>query len=433
MMLKTVLKHEVFPALGCTEPIAVAYAASVVGKELGDDFEEMTIEVDSGVYKNGMAVIVPNTDGERGNLIAGVLGALIRRPDLKMEILKAVDLEQIPRARSLIESGKARLFCNRSFSGMHIDVRVRRDSITARAVIRHRHTNLVLLEKNGRSVFKQPDETTKQGQSDYQSELRRMRIVDLIQMAKNADESDRRYLREGIEMNVKVAEAGKDLKKVGYYISDLMQKGFIIDDILSYSKIMTGSATDARMAGLSYPVMSSGGSGNQGIVAILAPYFVGRWFDIPEDKIIESIALSHLLNSYVKSFTGSLSPICGCAIAAGVGASAAIVYQQSGAHMDRITLAINNIVSDLGGMLCDGAKGGCALKVVSATDSAIRSAYMALNDHGITAVEGFIGKTAEETIHNLSRISEIGMAKADDVMLDIMTEKTSSVSETDTS
>ncbi len=433
MMLKTVLKHEVFPALGCTEPIAVAYAASVAGKELGDDFEEMAIEVDSGIYKNGMAVNVPNTGGERGNLIAGVLGALIRRPDLKMEILKAVDLEQIPRAKSLIESGKARLVCNRGISGMRIDVKVRRDSRTARAVIRHRHTNLVLLEKNGHSVFEKADETTKQGQSDYQSELRRMRIVDLIQMAKNADESDRRYLREGIEMNVKVAEAGKDLKKVGYYLSDLKQKGFILDDILSYSKIMTGYATDARMAGLSYPVMSSGGSGNQGIVAILAPYHVGRWFDIPEDRIIESIALSHLLNSYVKSFTGSLSPICGCAIAAGVGASAAIVYQQSGVHMDRITLAINNIISDLGGMLCDGAKGGCALKVVSATDSAIRSAYMALNDHGITAVEGFIGKTAEETIHNMSRISEIGMAKADDVMLDIMTEKTSSVSEPDTS
>jgi len=230
-----------------------------------------------------------------------------------------------------------------------------------------------------------------------------------------------------------MAEAGKDLKKVGHYLSDLIQKGFFQDDILSSSKIMTSSAADARMAGVNHPVMASGGSGNQGIVAILVPYHVGQYFDIPEDRIVESIALSHLLNGYVKCFTGSLSPICGCAIAAGVGASAAIVYQQSGAHMDRITLAINNIISDLGGMLCDGAKGGCSLKVVSATDSAIRSAYMALNDYGITAVEGFVGKTAEETIYNLSRISEVGMAKADDVMLDIMTEKISPAPETDVS
>ena len=432
-ILKAVLKHEVFPALGCTEPIAVAYAASLAGDQLDADFEEMTIAVDPGVYKNGLAVIVPNADGERGNLIAGVLGALIRRPDLKMEILKAVDPAHIPLARSLIESGNARILCHRQANGMHIDVRVRRGSETARAVIRHRHTNLVLLEKNGRLVFQGDDETDRQVLSDYQSTLSRLRIVDLIRAAENIDDADRHYLREGVEMNLKMAEAGKDLKKVGHYLSDLIQKGFFQDDILSTSKIMTSSAADARMAGLNHPVMASGGSGNQGIVAILVPYHVGQHFDIPEDRIIESIALSHLLNSYVKCFTGSLSPICGCAIAAGVGASGAIVYQQSGAHVDRITLAINNIISDLGGMLCDGAKGGCALKVASATDSAIRSAYMALNDFGITAVEGFVGKTAEQTIYNLARISEIGMAKADDVMLDIMTEKISSVPETDVS
>ncbi|MBW2571734.1 MAG: serine dehydratase subunit alpha family protein [Deltaproteobacteria bacterium] len=432
-IFKAVLEHEVFPALGCTEPIAVAYAAGLAGNQLDADFEEMTIAVDPGVYKNGLAVHVPNTGGERGNLIAGVLGALIRRPDLKMEILKAVDSGHIPHARSLIESGNARILCYRQATGMHIDVKVRRGSETARAVIRHRHTNLVLLEKNGRPVFQGDDETDRQVLSGYQSTLSRMRIVDLIRAAENIDDADRHYLREGVEMNLKMAEAGKDLKKVGYYLSDLIQKGFFHDDILSSSKIMTSSAADARMAGVNHPVMASGGSGNQGIVAILVPYHVGQYFDIPEDRIVESIALSHLLNSYVKCFTGSLSPLCGCAIAAGVGASAAIVYQQSGAHMDRITLAINNIISDLGGMLCDGAKGGCSLKVVSATDSAIRSAYMALNDYGITAVEGFVGKTAEETIYNLGRISEIGMAKADDVMLDIMTEKISPAPETDVS
>ena len=430
-ILKAVLKHEVFPALGCTEPIAVAYAAGIAGKELGADFDEMTIAVDPGVYKNGLAVNVPNTGGEKGNLIAGVLGALIRRPDLKMEILKGVKPEQIPRARNLIESGRARILCNRHASGIHIDVRVRRGSETVRAVIRYQHTNLVLLEKDGRSVFRKVDKTAQKVLSDYQASFSRMRIVDLVRAAEKIDKADREYIRKGIDMNLKMAEEGQALKKVGYYLSDLMKKGFFLDDIFSSSKIMAGSASDARMAGLNYPVMSSGGSGNQGIVAILVPYNVGQWFGIPEDRIIESIALAHMLNAYVKSFTGSLSPLCGCAIAAGVGASAAIVYQQSGAHMDRITLAINNIISDLGGMLCDGAKGGCALKVVSATDSAIRSAYMALNDYGITAVEGFIGKTAEETIQNLNRISEIGMAKADDVMLDIMAEKTMPVPKTD--
>ena len=177
------------------------------------------------------------------------------------------------------------------------------------------------------------------------------------------------------------------------------------------------------MDGLNLPVMSSGGSGNQGIVAILVPYNVGLWFKIDERRIVESIALSHLVNSYIKCYTGSLSPICGCSIAAGVGAAVAIVYQQAGKNIDQMTLAVNNLISDLGGMLCDGAKGGCALKVVSSTDSAIRSAYMALNNHGITSIEGFIGRTAEETIQNLSRISDVGMAGVDATMIQIMQEK----------
>ena len=174
------------------------------------------------------------------------------------------------------------------------------------------------------------------------------------------------------------------------------------------------------MAGLSFPVMSSGGGGNQGIVAVLVPHNVGSHYKIKREKVLQSIALSHLMNSYIKCFTGDLSPLCGCSIAAGVGAAAAIVYQQRGNNMAGITLAVNNLVSDLGGMLCDGAKGGCALKVVSSTDSAIRAAYMALNDHGITEEEGFVGKTAEETIKHLSRISARGMAKVDNTMLEIM-------------
>ena len=196
-ILKAVLEHEVFPALGCTEPIAVAYAAGLAGDQLGADFEEMTIAVDPGVYKNGLAVHVPNTDGERGNLIAGVLGALIRRPDLKMEILKAVQSEQIPRARSLIESGKARIRCRRRATGMHIDVKVRRGSETARAVIRHRHTNLVLLEKNGRSVFQGDIEKDRQVLSDYQTTLSRLRIIDLIRAAEKIDDDYPMYLTTG--------------------------------------------------------------------------------------------------------------------------------------------------------------------------------------------------------------------------------------------
>ncbi|MCP4372232.1 MAG: serine dehydratase subunit alpha family protein, partial [Deltaproteobacteria bacterium] len=208
------------------------------------------------------------------------------------------------------------------------------------------------------------------------------------------------------------------------YIFASMNEGCTLNDIFSSSKILAASASDARMAGIDLPAMSSGGSGNQGIVAILVPYNAGKYFKIEERKIIQSIALSHLINSYIKCFTGDLSPLCGCATAAAACATAAIVYQQFGNDMEKITLAINSVISDLGGMLCDGAKGGCALKVASATDSAIRCAYMAMDNYGISHLEGFVGKTAEETIRNLSKISILGMTKVDEIILGITLDKT---------
>ena len=207
------------------------------------------------------------------------------------------------------------------------------------------------------------------------------------------------------------------------YIFNSVNKGCLLNDVFSSSKILTASASDARMAGIDLPAMSSGGSGNQGIVAILVPYNAGKIFKIEEKIILQSIALSHLMNSYIKCFTGDLSPLCGCATAEGACAAVALVYQQYGKDMEKITLAVNSLISDLGGMLCDGAKGGCALKVATATDSAIRCAYMALDNYGISHLEGFVGKTAEETIYNLSKISILSMPKVNETILGIMLDK----------
>jgi L-cysteine desulfidase len=423
-VLKEVLKHEVFPALGCTEPIAVAYTSSLASAQLDGEIDEINITVDSGVYKNGLAVTVPNTGGEKGNLIAGVIGALINQPGAKMEILKHATPQTVSRAQEIIWEGNARIHLDRSKSDLYIEAAVKNHRGAARAVIENAHTNLVCLEKDGNLIFTAQDQEKGSTVRDYRVRLREMQIEDMIEIVRNLEPDDREYIKHGIEMNLAISEVGQGLNKVGHFISDLTSKGYLTDDIFASSKILTASATDARMAGVNMPVMSSGGSGNQGIVAILVPYNVGKFYKIEESLIIESIALSHLINSYIKCFIGDLSPLCGCAIAAGVGAASAIVYQQSGGAMEKITLAVNNLISDLGGMLCDGAKGGCALKVASSADSAIRAAYMAINNHGITEQEGFVGKTAEQTILHLSQISKIGMGKADDTMLGIMIDKT---------
>jgi L-cysteine desulfidase len=420
---KELVTHEVFPALGCTEPIAVAYAAAVAAAQLKGEVEEVRIEVDPGVFKNGFAVTVPNTGGEKGNLIAGALGALIARPDLKMEILKGTDDTLLARAKELVAGRRVTLTYDDKKAGLYIDVTVKSRSGTARAVLEGGHTNLVRLEKDGTPLVDAAASGPGGRGHAYRERLREMTISGMIDLLDGLDREDLAYLRRGVEMNLALAEVGKQLGKVGHFVADLVSKGLLVDDVLSTSKILTASASDARMAGLPYPAMASGGSGNQGIVASLVPYTVGRFYGVPELTILKSIALSHLVNGYIKCYTGDLSPICGCAIAAGVGAAVAIVYQRSGKDLEKINLAVNTLVSDLGGMLCDGAKGGCALKVVSSTESAIRAAYMALNSHGITEEEGFVGRSAEETIRNMSRISEIGMSLVDETMLGIMLAK----------
>ena len=422
-ILSEVLKHDVFPALGCTEPIAVAYAAAAAGKRLRGEISEIHISVDPGVYKNGFAVAIPNTGGERGNLIAGVLGALIRRPDLKMEVMSGVTEDILIRAKTLIQTHKADIRCDRSKKRLYIDVFLRTEKDSARAIIEGSHTNIVRLEHNDREIFRSDDGRSCSGDTAFRTALKNSSIASLVDMAEQIEQADYDYIQRGIDMNLRICEKGRSLRKVGHYISELVVKNLREDSIFSSCEVMTSSAADARMGGLNLPVMSSGGSGNQGIVAILVPYFVGKHYHSEEGVIVRSIALSHLINSYIKCFTGDLSPLCGCAIAAGVGAAVSIVYQRAGKDMTKITLAANNLISDLGGMLCDGAKAGCALKVATSTNSAIRSAHMALNNHGITHVEGYVAMTPEDTIRNLSQIGAIGMSLANDTMLEIMMEK----------
>ncbi len=423
-LLKEVLKHQVYPAMGCTEPVSVALCGAYAAQLLGQEVHQAVFRLDPGTYKNGCGVRIPNTDGEKGNLLAAAMGLLIAKPELQMEILSGADKALLARAKKMVQEKRVRLEVAPDKHGFYIEASVQaKDGTDARCIIAGSHTDVVYLAK-GEKVLKDARAKAQQTATwAFKEELKKAKLADLIAAAEAADADDLAYIKKGVEMNLKAAELGQALQKVGFYIKELVRKKLLQMDLISSTKILTACAADARMDGQSIAVMSSGESGNQGVVTILVPWKVGKEMDVPEEKILKSIALSHLLNGYVKVFTGELAPICGCAIAAGVGASAAIVYQQRGANVPAITLAINNIISDIGGMLCDGAKSGCALKVVSSTDAAIRAAFMGMHDYGITEVEGFVGKSAEETIQNLGSISTVGMSAVDPMIVDIMEEK----------
>lgn len=421
-LLEEVLKHEVYPAMGCTEPVAVAFAAATAAKLLKGRTTALLIRTDPGTYKNGLAVSIPNARGEKGNLLAGAIGAVVRRPELGAELFKGLPAARLREAAALVRAGKASIEVDHKRQGIHISVEVRAGGETALCVLENSHKQVALLRHNGR-VISRAGSAGKRGRAPYKEALRRATFRDLFRAAEGVTPAQLAYIRKGVEMNLAASRAGLGMKKVGYYVSDLIRKGYLKKDILSDAKLTAAAATDARMAGAPVPVMSSGESGNQGVVAVLVPWLVGKAFRVPERRILRSIALSHLVNSYIKVFTGELAPICGCAVAAGVGASVAVVWQRAGSDRRKATLAVNTVLSDIGGMLCDGAKSGCALKVASSADSAIRAAWMASNGEGITEEEGFIGRTAEETIRNISHISRAGMGKVDGIILGIMSAK----------
>jgi L-cysteine desulfidase len=401
----------------------VALCAAHAAARLGEPGVQAAFTLDARTFKNGMGVTLPNTDGNKGNVLAGAIGVLLGNPEQGMELLQATTPEIVEKAKIMVGHGDVTLEVDPAQEEFYVRAVVEGEKNKSICIIAKSHTNIVYLEKNGEILLDKTLESVSAASREYAVELEKCSLGDLIRLAEEADDEDLAYIRKGVDMNLEASANGRGLKKVGFNLDRLLDRGDLSDDVFTSTKILAAYATDARMEGRPIPVMSSGESGNQGIVAILVPYNFGIRRDVPEGKILRSIALSHLLNAYVKIFTGELSPICGCAIAAGVGAAAAIVYQLAGADVPAMSLAINNLLADLGGMFCDGAKGGCALKVVSSVESAIRSAYMAVNQYGITETDGFVGKTAEETIRNLAQISTVGMGKVDPAIVEIMLHK----------
>ena len=299
---------------------------------------------------------------------------------------------------------------------------------SARCVLAGGHTNVTLIERDGQPVFQAaegagPGEHSADISLAYRRQLKQMSMADVLAAAGGLDADDRAYLRHGVEMNLAISEWGFETAGAARQLRQMHREGFLSDDVFYRTKLRVASAVDARMAGMSQAVMTSGGSGNQGIVAILTPYIVGRETDIEADKIIQSIAVAHLVNAYVKCFVGELSVICGCAMAAGIASAAAIVYQQAGIDLQRISMAAGNVIGDLGGLICDGAKPGCAMKAVTAVDTAIRSALMAIKGFGLTADDGLVGQTVEGSLRNLGRITLEGMFQVDPTLLHILQDK----------
>ena len=421
-LLQEIFNNEVFPAIGCTEPISCAYVTAAAVEQLNGAVEKIEIIVDPGTFKNGVAVTVPNSGGMTGNIIASALGAVIAKSALRLEILKEVTPAILKKAQKLIKDGVIKYQCKEDEKNFHLEVTAKAKGQTVHCIVSEGHTNITCLEKNGKSIMHthpHAGEKTK----NYRDILKKMNIEKLLHEVTNLNSEQRKYIKRGIDMNMAISKKGIALKRNAYQLKHMHKEGIIANDLFYKVKLRVASAVDARMGGLPEPVMTSGGSGNQGVLTILVPYLVGRDQKIKQSIIEESIAISHAINSYIKCFIGELSVLCGCAIAASIAAAIALVYQKAGIDMSKITFAVDNVIGDLCGIICDGAKPGCSMKIVSGADAVIRSSFMALAGYGLSVKDGVLGISAEESIKNLSKISLEGMGLVDPTLVHILQKK----------
>jgi L-cysteine desulfidase len=420
-LLTNILKNQVTPALGCTEPGAVAYAVARAKEILGSEVKKLNIEVDKNILKNGFSVGIPGTN-EHGIMFAAALSLVIGKSEYVLEVLKDVDNKSIDRALEIVDSNIIDLKLNSYIQGLYIKAEAIGDKDNATVIIRDAHTNIIFERKNDEVLFDAGDiskAAEKKTKNEIKFEIKNFTIDELIDYVNNVPIEQIFFIQNGIDMNLKIADAGlKEAPGVG--LSKYLYKK--AGDVFTMAKAYTAAASEARMSGYLLPVMSSAGSGNHGLVAIIPISYIGREKNIPNEKILRSVTLSHLITIFVKVYLGALSPVCGCGVAAGVGCAAGLTYMLSG-NNEQIKGSINNMIAGISGMLCDGAKLGCAYKLSISVDAAVDAAKMALEKIYIPEDNGILGCTAEKTIQNLARVSNIGMNNTDEAILDVIINK----------
>ena len=415
------INREVVPAIGCTEPIAVALCVAKAAETLNQRPQKIQVLLSANILKNAMGVGIPGTD-MIGLPIAVALGALIGKSEYQLEVLKDSTPEAVEAGKKMIEAQAIQISLKENIEEkLYIEVTCMAGEEKATAIISGGHTNFVYLSKNDSVLMDKRSGTS--GKTEEESvELNLKKVYDF---ATTSPIEELQFILEARRLNKQAAERsfkgnyGHELGKT-LCSSDserLIMGSNTFTHILSY----TSAACDARMAGAMIPVMSNSGSGNQGIAATLPVVVYAEDNHKSEDELTRALILSHLTAIYIKQSLGRLSALCGCVVAA-TGSSCGITYLMGG-NYQQVSFAVQNMIANLTGMICDGAKPSCALKLTSGVSTAVLSAILAMENKCVTSVEGIIEDNVDLSIRNLTKIGSQGMNETDKLVLDIMTHK----------
>ena len=415
------VKSQVVPAVGCTEPVAVALCVAKASETLGVLPEQIDVKLSANILKNAMGVGIPGT-GMIGLPIAIALGASIGKSAYQLEVLKDVNPEAVEAGKRYIAENRIKIGLKAGeCDKLYVEVLVKAGTDTARAIISGGHTRFSLVEKNAQVLFEK-SASAEGGQQECRCEELDFHMV--YEFATTAPLEEIEFINEARVLNENAA--AQALKgcyghELGKTLSRPLGKGIMGESIFSHIISTTASACDARMAGAAIPVMSNSGSGNQGICATLPVVVFGKENHNTEEELTRALMLSHLTAIYMKQSLGVLSALCGCVVAS-TGSSVGITYLMGGDY-EQLCASVKNMVANLTGMICDGAKPSCALKLASGVSTAVLSSLLAIQKKCVTNVEGIIDEDVDKSIHNLTRIGHDAMDETDRCVLEIMTNK----------
>lgn len=413
------IKREVVPAVGCTEPVAVALCVAKATETLGSLPEKLELRLSGNIIKNAMGVGIPGT-GMIGLPIAIALGALVGKSEYNLEVLRDVTQEAVESGKKYISEGRIDISLEADApSNLHIDVRAFNENNMVRTVISGSHTNFILIEKDGKVIFEKSADNESPGSHIAEDPELNMHMVH--EFATTAPLEEITFISEAKDLNLAAAEYA--LKgEYGHCLgSTVLHFGerFFGDTPVAHAITLTSAACDARMGGAMVPVMSNSGSGNQGITATMPVVSYAMDINASEEQLIRALILSHLTSIYIKQSLGRLSALCGCVVAS-TGATSGLVYLMGGGYK-QVCDAVKNMVANLTGMICDGAKPSCSMKISSGVSTAMMSAMLAMQGFSVTSAEGIISDDVDETIHNLTSIGRDSMQATDKLVLKIMT------------
>ena len=410
----SILKEELLPAMGCTEPIAVAYAAAVAKRELGAMPEKAEIVVSGNIIKNVKSVVVPNTGGLRGLAAAAAAGIIAGDPNAELQVISKVTAPQHAQIAAYLKSADFPIRESDSGYIFDIDIILHHGADSARCRIAGYHTNIIRIEKNGEILKDLP--YTEAGQN-YATDRELLSIENIVEFADCVSIEDvRPTLERQIDYNLAIAKEGLT-GNYGARIGQVLLRSYGTA-VHNRAKAWAAAASDARMNGCSLPVVINSGSGNQGITCSVPVLIYAEELGVSDEMKLRALTVSNLITTHLKTGIGRLSAYCG-AISAGVGAGAGITYLYGGRHKEIAHTIVNALAID-SGIICDGAKSSCAAKIASAVEAGILGMQMYHHGSQFYGGDGIVTKGAENTIKNVGRLAKYGMAQTDKEIIDIM-------------